>query len=215
MVQTDVIEKGSAHGQAILRSLRAGIACAFLLLFLPSPAAQSQDKLIFSSNAGECALSVESNEPWHTLRLRAHHPSGKNCLIGQDAMASALDTALSKTGASGTGEKFGSLSIGRLIDYPWLSQALALAARNDSGWDMKRGKPRRLGFNGYVSKILSGKTMTAAFDAVLMKSGYRIQSASVEKVLVGRFRDVPLYRDNGAPGLVPYDAQVWFRLESR
>jgi hypothetical protein len=117
------------------------VVCAVLLLFLPFASAESRDNVIFSSNSGECTLSVESNDQWHTLRLRAHHPSGKNCFIGKD--------------------------------------------------------------------------LSAPFDAALAKGGYKVRSASVEKVLVGRFRDVPLYRDNTAPGLVPYDAQVWFRLESK
>lgn len=198
-------------------SLSAYVAATLLfpLLFLPCASAESRDNVIFSSTAGECTLSVESNDRWHTLRLRAHHPSGKNCFIGKETMASVLGVALSNTDAPETGEKFRSLFIGRLVDYPWLSQYLAVAARNDRGWDRKRGKPLRMNINLYVSKVLSRKDVSAAFDAALAKGGYKVGSASVEKVLVGRFRDVPLYQDNTASGLVPYDAQVWFRLESR
>jgi hypothetical protein len=35
----------------------------------------------------------------------------------------------------------------------------------------------------------------------------------VEKVLVGGLREVPLYQGAMKPGLVPYDAIVWLRLE--
>jgi hypothetical protein len=196
-------------------TVRAEVACAFLLLFLPCASAESRDNVIFSTDAGECSLLVESNAQWHTLRLRAHHPSGRNCFIDKETMASVLGAALSNADAPGTGEKFRSLFIGRLVDYPWLSQYLAVAARNDRGWNMKRGKPLRMNINLYVSKVLSGKDVSASFDAALASGGYKVGSASVEKVLVGRFRDVPLSQDNTAPGLVPYDAQVWFRLESR
>jgi hypothetical protein len=34
-------------------------------------------------------------------------------------------------------------------------------------------------------------------------------------VLVGRFRDVPLYQGRMSPGKVPFDAMVWLRLEKK
>lgn len=80
---------------------------------------------------------------------------------------------------------------------------------------MKRGKPLRMNINAYVSKVLSGRDISAPIDASLAKGGYKVRSVTVEKVLVGRFRDVPLYRDKTAPGFVPYDAQVWFRLQGK
>jgi len=43
----------------------------------------------------------------------------------------------------------------------------------------------------------------------------RSSRRSYEKVLVGRFRDVPLYRGKDLPGKVPFDAMVWFNLEKR
>jgi hypothetical protein len=52
--------------------------------------------------------------------------------------------------------------------------------------------------------------MSANGDA---QGGYRIICVSVEKVLVGGFGEVPHYRGEMAPGLVPYDAMVWFRFE--
>lgn len=193
--------------------MRVIAACAFLLLFLSCPSAESQDDVILSSSAGECALSVETNDQSRTLRLRVRHLSGKNCFIDRDTASSVLGAALSKAGAHDIREKFGSLYVGRLVDYPWLSQALAISARNDRGWDLQKGKPRRMNLNAYVSKALSGADIAAPFDAALAKAGYRVKDASVEKVLVGRFREVPLYTDTTAPGRVPFDAQLWFRLE--
>ncbi len=182
-------------------------------LSLACAPAQSQDQVIFSAPAGDCALTAEWNAEWRTLRLRPLHPSARNCFIEKDIMASALSAALSRLALSEAGRRIDSLYIGRLIDYPWLSQALAIAACHDRRWNPRRGRPRRLDINAYVAKTLSGKDMTAPFDQALAKTGYTVKSASVEKVLVGRSRDVPLYRDRAFPGLVPYDAQVWFRLE--
>jgi hypothetical protein len=127
-------------------------------------------------------------------------------------MALVLNAALSKLNRPDVGGAVDSLSIVRLIDYPRLSQAMAAATRHDRAWDVKSGKPPHIDINAYAAKMLSGKDITTAFDETLAKGGYRIRNASMEKVLVGRLRDVPLYRDDRAPGLVPYDAQVWFRL---
>ena len=57
----------------------------------------SQDEVIVSLKIGECSLTVESNDQWHTLRLRAHHPKYKGCHIDRDAMLSALSAAFLKT----------------------------------------------------------------------------------------------------------------------
>ena len=128
-------------------------------------------------------------------------------------MTLVLDAALSKLGSPGEMERVESLYIGRLIEYPWLSRALAVSAWQDKAWDGKRGRSRYTDINAYVAKTLSGEEHTMVFDETMARNGYRIRNASVEKVLVGRFRDVPSYRNETAPGRVPYDAQLWFRLE--
>jgi hypothetical protein len=174
--------------------------------------ALSQEEVITSSKVGECSLTVEANVRWHTLRLRALHPEGRNCLVDRDSMLSALSEAFSETGLLKFEGVFTSLSIGRLIDYPWLSQYLAITARKDRKWNAKRGKPA-FNVNQYVSGVLSQKEVLAQIETTVAKSGYRVTGVSVEKVLVGGLREVPQYAGDVAAGLFPYDAQVWFRLE--
>jgi hypothetical protein len=175
--------------------------------------ALSQEEVITSSKVGECSLTVEANVRWHTLRLRALHPEGRNCLVDRDSMLSALSEAFSEAGLLKFEVVFTSLSIGRLIDYPWLSQYLAITARKDRKWNAKRGKPVALNINQYVSGVLSQKEVLAQIETTVAKSGYRVTGVSVEKVLVGGLREVPQYAGDVAAGLFPYDAQVWFRLE--
>jgi hypothetical protein len=50
-------------------------------------------------------------------------------------------------------------------------------------------------------------------ETVFERGGYRVVGVTVEKVLVGGFHEVPFCRGEMHPGRVPYDAQVWFRLE--
>jgi len=187
---------------------------AFVLVFsLFGTIASSEDLVIVSSRAGECSLTVESNEKWHTLRLRAHHPKYTGCHIDQDSMLSVLSLAFSKTEPPKLEGSYLSLSIGRLIDYPWLCQYLATTAHRDRGWDSKKGKPVAMDINKYASQLLLRKELMTPIETVLGKSGYRVVGVTVEKVLVGGFREVPFYPGEMHPGRVPYDAQVWFRLE--
>jgi hypothetical protein len=175
--------------------------------------APGQEKVIVSSQAGECQLTVESNSEWHTLRLRAHHPQYKDCRIDKTLLLSTLESAFLKIGSSKPGESYSSLFIGRLIDFPWLSQYLAIAAQKDPEWNPARGKPRAQDLNQYVSQVLSRKNLLEEIERVSAQGGYRVVGVSVEKVLVGGLREVPLYQGGVAAGRFPYDAQVWFRLQ--
>jgi response regulator RpfG family c-di-GMP phosphodiesterase len=78
----------------------------------------------------------------------------------------ALSTALLKTESPKLEGSYSSLSIGRLIDYPWLSQYLAVTAYSDDRWDSKRGKPVAMGINQYVSKVLSTKELMTQIERI-------------------------------------------------
>jgi len=173
----------------------------------------SQERVIASSKVGECDLTVEANENQHTLRLRAHHPKYKGCHIDKNSMVSVLTAGFLKNDSSRLEGSYSSLFIGRLIDYPWLSQYLATTAYGDQGWDSKKGRPAAMDINKYVSQLLFRRELVAQIEMVFEKGGYRVVGVSVEKVLVGGFREVPFYQGEIHPGQVPYDAQVWFRLE--
>lgn len=190
--------------------LRIGICFAAFLLLLPAQAFP-QDRALFSVRLGECNLTVDANERWHTLRLRVH-PETRTCLIEKGTMLAALKGAFSKTGPPIPEGPYSSLYIGRLIDYPWLSQYLADTAARDGRWDRKRGKTTGMDINRYVSNLLFRKEVTGPVEEALSGGGYKVVSVTVEKVLVGSCREVPLYRGKPVSGKVPYDAQVWFRL---
>jgi len=195
---------------------RRGSPCVIgLILFfsLWRPVGASQENVIVSVNTGECSLAVESNDQEHTLRLRAHHPKYKGCQIDRETMLSTLSAAFLKAEFPKLEGSYSSLSLGRLIDYPWLSQYLATAAYRDRGWDLKKGKPATLDINRYASQLLFRKELMAQIEAVFERGGYRVSGVTVEKVLVGSFREVPSYHGEMHPGRVPYDAQVWFRLQ--
>ncbi|PKN30791.1 MAG: hypothetical protein CVU64_01830 [Deltaproteobacteria bacterium HGW-Deltaproteobacteria-21] len=179
----------------------------FFLLTLPAVAASYQERLILSVDAGRCSLRVEADEQSRTLR--------RSCAVAKDPMLQTLAAAFAKTDPPKLEGPYSSLFIGRLIDFPWLSQYLALGAHKDRGWNREKGKPAAMDVNKYVATILARREVTAQIEETFGDSGYRIVGVSVEKVLVGGFGDVPLYEGEMLSGKVPYDAMVWFRLEKR
>ncbi|MBM4325454.1 MAG: hypothetical protein FJ115_18040 [Deltaproteobacteria bacterium] len=197
----------------MIKRISSSILGFILMMSLSGTVASSQDIVIVSLKAGECLLTVESNDKWHTLRLRAHHPEYKGCHITRDEMVLALDEAFLKADPPKLEGPYSSLFLGRLIDYPWLSQYLATTAYRDPGWDSKRGKPVAMDINKFVAQLLSRKELIAQIEAPFEKGGYRVVSVTVEKVLVGSFREVPFYQEKMSPGKVPYDVQAWLRLK--
>jgi len=191
-----------------------GIITLILVLVFPAIGAPYQERVILSMEEGTCLLRVEADDESHTLRLRVL-PEYPECHISKYAMQSILRAAFSKPDPPRLEGTYSSLYIGRLIDFPWMSQYLAVKAYKDEGWNRAKGKPLSMDINKYVATLLSRKEVTAEIEETFGDSGYRILSVSVEKVLVGRLGDVPLYEGEMAIGKVPYDAQVWFMLEKR
>lgn len=190
------------------------VVTLFLYLVLPAMAASYQERLILSMKAGRCSLRVEADDRSRTLRLRAH-PEGPSCAVAKEAMLQTLAAAFAKTDPPKLEGPYSSLFIGRLIDFPWLSQYLAAAAYRDRAWNRAKGKPAGADVNRYVAAILARREVTALIEETFGNSGYRIVGVTVEKVLVGGFGHVPLYQGEMHSGKVPFDAMVWFRLDKR
>jgi hypothetical protein len=184
------------------------------LLSLPSIAVAYQERLILAVQEGQCTLRIEADDEARSVRLRIL-PEASDCYFSKETMQSLLKKAFLKTDPPKLEGTYSSLFIGRLIDYPWLSADLACTAHEDRRWDKKTGKPVSMDINKYVATLLSKIELTARIEEPIQDCGYRIVSVNVEKVLVGGFRDVPQYKGKVAPGKVPFDAMVWFRLEKR
>jgi hypothetical protein len=135
-----------------------------LALTLPSHNAWPENTVIVSVPAGECTLPVEANDEWHTLRLRAHHRQYKGCHITEDEMTASLEGAFLQTETPTLKGDYSSLSIGRLIDYLWLSQYLADTAYSDHQRNSKKGKPVALGINNYVAHIVLNQKLLASIQ---------------------------------------------------
>ena len=185
-----------------------------LLLVVPAIAVGYQERLILAIQKGNCTLRVEADEQSQTLRLRVL-PEGPVCHITKSAMQTILKAAFSKTDPPKLEGAYTSLFMGRLMEYPWLSEYLALSAYRDPHWDKKNGKPVSMDLHKYVQGILSRSELIAQFNETFGNSGYRVVAVTVEKVGVGSLQDVPLYGGKKLPGKIPCDALVWLILAKR
>jgi hypothetical protein len=195
-----------------MRTWRFSFYLIVLLLPFCSLTAANQERVILAVESGKCTLRVEADDEFRSMRLRIL-PEDSGCYCSKEEMKSILQSAFAKDASRNLNGLYKSLFIGRLIDYPWLCEYLASAAYRDRMWDTKKGKPLSMGINRYIGALLSKKEILAPLEEAVAGHGYRIVSASVEKVLVGGFRDIPQYKGPKAAGKVPFDAMVWFSLE--
>jgi len=107
--------------------------------------------------APECAVAFERREQEpHALFLR---PA---CPIGRSSMRGAVRAILAHAGEA----RELSLSFGRIVQYPWLSDLLARQASSSRRWDLAAGRPVSGGENAYVAAALRGMPeFTVLFDA--------------------------------------------------
>jgi hypothetical protein len=188
------------------------VTACWLLAWLPA-GGSCREATVVSVPAGECTFSLEADEEWHALRLRAHHPHYRPCNIDQQTVLTLLDAAFAKTEPPALQGGYTSLSLGRLIDYPWLSRYLAEAAYRDKRWNRKTGRPVKAEINAYTGRLLYNRDLLKPVQAELGKHGYRIAGVSVEKVLVGHASDLPRPAQTRLVGRIPFDAQVWLQLQ--
>jgi hypothetical protein len=197
-----------------MRSLGALAIAAIVLLAGGGDA--FADETLAAIAAGECTLSLEASLKWQTLRLRARHPRHHGCLISEDDVRRVMAEAAAAAHPAWEAGPFSSLSLGRLIEYPfWARQLAARAAADTAGWDLRRGRPVDNAINAYAAKQLRAAEGIRVFETSLAEAGYRIAGVSVEKVLVGPYPQAEGSRPAGRKGQAPFDAQVWLRLERR
>jgi len=111
-----------------------------------------------------------------------------------------------------------SLDVGPIRDHTWLMHRLASAALQSPHWDAEHGKPRAGKNDAAVALIVEDGQLVNIYATDLALHGAKIQSVSVEKVLVGEVGKTPelapLASDPAAVGKrVPYDAILTLRLE--
>jgi hypothetical protein len=98
-----------------------------------------------------------------------------------------------------------------------LSLRLALAAYQSSGWDVKRGKPKRGDMNGFVRDIANKTMIYPELRELFGRFQKSIALSVVEKVLVTEAAKMPFYEQLRQRGVkaahrLPFDCVAWFAV---
>ena len=173
-----------------------------------------QERLILSMAEGKCSLRLEADDASYNLRLRVV-PGQPDCYATKDSVQKLFRAVFSKTDPQETERVYTTLFLGRLVEYPWLCEHLAVYAHKDPRWNSRKGEPVSMELYRYVAAVLSQREALSPFEDALGDGGYAITGVTLEKVRVGHFSDLPLFRGKMVPGKVPFDAAVWLRLEKK
>lgn len=112
------------------------------------------------------------------------------------------------------------IHLGRLIDYPEWSLALAAAASRSDAWDARRGRSKKSSAdnNRLVKMLLNGSAFPVELQTVFARQGTRVCIGSVEKVLVYKAKEFygqrkSAFRNISPDARLPVDAQIWLKLK--
>jgi hypothetical protein len=169
------------------------ILLAALLSLIGGTAFADDDVIVGDPTA--CHLKIEYEAKEQMLHLRPAIPAGAGCTITPLMVQAGLYLALDRHGSN---PALRSIFLGRLVNYPWLSDELSARARCNSDtlgfWDSEKGAAIENGNNAYVASVLMDRIgrcrgerkapMLDVFAEVLREKGYALTGASVEKVLM-------------------------------
>jgi hypothetical protein len=166
------------------------------------------------ARASETCVPRNEIESTSSMRLRAD-----GCALSLADTTAALDALLTEAwdGKRMPVER-ASLSLGRVVDYPWLSKALADAATLSPVWEPNKGRGRRSSDNEAVASMVDTRRLLMPLASTFARHGATARAGSVEKVLVGKVGDAQELASLAGQKLadgkkLPFDAILWLRLE--
>lgn len=184
---------------------------SFLLALLPHLAQADE---IYSVQLADCDARLERREVEpELLMIRSA------CALSLASLAQLLDEGLQGMFPENRID-IRSVQLGRLINYPEWSNALAKAAAQSPAWDTRRGRPKKPNehANHRVTQLLNGPAYPQALKTVFSRYGLTACIATVEKVLIFKASDIfPSGTENAnsitPDARLPFDAQIWLSLQ--
>jgi hypothetical protein len=182
-----------------------------ILLLLVSPHLQADDT--FSIHLPECAARLETRAvEAGIVTIRS------DCPLSLTSLSQLLNAGFQSLYPKHS-LPIHSIYLGRLMDYPEWSKALAKSAAQSPAWNSRRGRPSKVGENDNqrIRLLLNGPAYPQALKPVFAQYGLTACIADVEKVLVFKAKDI-FQNLAELPGKVspaarlPVDAQIWLRL---
>jgi len=110
------------------------------------------------------------------------------------------------------------LFVGRLVlTFPDIAQRLAKSASESPEWEQKRPWKEPGYSNRFVLQLIKQDNLFPELSEALKGIGYKVQVASVEKILMAKPKDTSfgdqLLEEGADPQItLPFDAMTWFSL---
>lgn len=185
---------------------KTALVLALLALPLAAPADQ-----VFSLVLPECEAKLELRSAEDEVAI-VRTP----CHLSLLSLANLLDAGL-REWFPGESLSLHGVYLGRLMDYPDWSQALAGAAAQAKSWNKKRGRPSKPGEseNRRVQLLLNGPAYPQPLAPVFARYGSVACIGDVEKVLVFEAKEIggDLAKAVSGNARLPVDAQIWLTLK--
>lgn len=159
-----------------------------------------------------CAPFIEEQPAWSSASLRPHTTAFERCEVDEETYQRIVSRWLQARppGAANVS----SLSLGRVVAYPWLSRSIADSALDQPGWATRISRAKPVDREKLAASVLLDPALLQRLAVPFEGTPYRVVSVSFEKVLFGR---ADVYSSHGKAGavMVPFDAQLWLRLAPR
>lgn len=159
-----------------------------------------------------CSPFIEEHTSWSSASLRPHATAFERCEIDEQSYHRIVSEWLRDrpTGSA----NLSSLSLGRVVIYPWLSRYIADSALGRPDWAARISKAKPIDREKLAAAVLLDPALLRRLSIPFEGTPYRVLSVSFEKMLFGRADE---FSSNGKAGavMVPFDAQLWLRLAPR
>lgn len=178
-----------------------GVGCAFAALSL------ALNSCSLGIEHG-CSVRIEDNkfETGFSVRL-----SKSDCRIEEEHYRRTIQRWINERRPNAP--QLEGFYLGRIVNYPWISQYLASEAIRNSEWDLMTGTSHGTHPHDLVKSILIQEEFQYRLGIPFANTPYDIGDVEIEKVLI---QDAGIVlKDSKKSGKVPYDAQLWISLVER
>jgi hypothetical protein len=211
----DEIDDGISDRMQLLT--RVVLLLALLIIGAPAQARLSTVEIgtrnEVASPSQRCTIGLEENLREGLLRFEA------TCPLTPAQVEVHLVSLLFELYPDGRiPSAIGALFLGRMADFPFMSERLVEAASRSGEWDLARGLPRSGNTDDFVARLLNELDLLPEVQRALGYFGLVGRTGTIDKVIIYSASQLANAEELGRIGVppdarLPGDAQVWLRLE--
>jgi hypothetical protein len=152
-------------------------------------------------------IEEQTNGPYATFRASTN--AFQNCPVSEATYRKVVSEWLRSR--AGEPPELTSLSLGRAVTFPWVSQHIADTALRIANWKAKVASTPPGRRDALAAAAIRDADLLNRLAAPFEGSMYRVIGISFEKVLYGDADRYSSHKEAGATK-VPFDAQLWLQL---